>query len=70
MISTVSLNPQFINVKTKGEKKTNIKDQLKKDWPFMPEALYGNDIVTSMLMKKCYFIVLELPGLKTFREVH
>lgn len=36
----------------------------------MPEALYGNDIVTSMLMKKCYFIVLELPGLKTFWEVH
>lgn len=36
----------------------------------MPEALYGNDIVTGVLMKKCYFIVLDLPGLKTFREVH
>ena len=69
MISTVSLNTQFINVKTKGEKKP-IKDHLEKDWPFMPEALYGNDIVTGVLMKKCYFIVLDLPGLKTFREVH
>lgn len=36
----------------------------------MPESLYGNDIVTSMLMGKCYFIVLGSPGLKTFREVH
>ena len=36
----------------------------------MPEALYGNDIVTGVLMQKCYFIVLDLPGLKTFREVH
>ena len=54
----------------RGKKKKPIKDHLEKDWPFMPEALYGNDIVTSMLMKKCYFIVLELPGLKTFREVH
>ena len=51
------------------KKKKTIKDHLEKDWPFMPEALYGNDIMTSMLMKKCYFIVLELPGLKTFREV-
>lgn len=30
----------------------------------MPEAFYENDIVTSMLMRKCYVIVLDSPGLK------
>lgn len=67
LISTVSLNPQFINVKTKGKNKHK-KINWKKDLAFYARGTTQNDIVTSMLMKKCYFIVLELPGLKTFRS--
>lgn len=45
-----------------------MKDHLERVQPYVPEALYENDVVASMLMWKCYFIVLD--SLKTIGEVH
>lgn len=36
-----------------------MKDHLERVQPYAPEALYENDVVASMLMWKCYFIVLD-----------